>query len=496
MDDVLMLGRIKNFLPLVVLPVVWFAASCSVGEFPVVEDGGSSSSGSGGGGGSDLPCGIDCSTLETSPCLMAVCNDKPPLLPGPVNSCVVIPRPTGTACDDGKFCTVNDTCDNGTCVGGSQNTCGILAEPCSSIICYEDSKSCDVTPVNDNTPCTPKNLCQIKGICKIGECIGEPRDCSFSPLNECNTVACDPTTGKCVGTPDPTKDNVPCVLTGDLCHVNRACSAGQCVGGAPKDCTGLNVGCQRGQCDPADGVCGPIPAPVGTTCTEGIAECQVGMCDVKGECLASLAPDGSACNDYDSCTTEQTCAAGACGNGSVVADCSVYLHEGFEVCPSGWTLGGSWQCGKPENVGPSTAYIGEQCIGTQIAGLYPVNQSFNTSVADSPTLDLTAGTNPMVSFWAWDHTEGGSFDGWNLKVSNNGGQSFVPVTTVTPAYSLSILGQPAWGGDHSVDGWQNYMADLTAYAGQSIILRFAFRSDAATVYPGVYIDEVVVAEPQ
>jgi hypothetical protein len=45
------------------------------------------------------------------------------------------------------------------------------------------------------------------------------------------------------------------------------------------------------------------------------------------------------------------------------------------------------------------------------------------------------------------------------------------------------------------DGWQNYQADLSAYAGQTIKLRFAFRSDGATVYPGVYLDDLFVAEP-
>jgi hypothetical protein len=335
----------------------------------------------------------------------------------------------------------------------------------------------------------------MNGVCKIGQCVGEPKDCTFSPLSECNTVACDPATGKCTGTPDPSKDFTPCVLTGDLCSVNRTCSAGQCVGGAPKDCSALDSGCKLGECDSATGLCGPTPAPIGTTCTEGIAECYVGACDMEGNCLSSAAPSGSACNDYNACTTADKCMAGACASGSPVAGCAVYLQEGFEVCPNGWTFGGDWQCGTPQNVGPPAAHIGSGVIATQIAGVYQVNQSFGTAVASSPPINLALATNPMVSFWAWDHTEGGTFDGWNLKVSTNGGQSFTQIMTVTPAYSLNIVGQPAWGGDHSAEGWQNYMADLTAYVGQSIILRFDFRSDGATVFPGVYIDEIVVAEP-
>ncbi|MRG96999.1 choice-of-anchor J domain-containing protein [Polyangium spumosum] len=490
MDDEVMHGRIRNFLPLLLLPVTWMLASCTVGEVPISEDAGPVEEDA----GPDLgPCGVDCSKFETPQCMVAVCNTGQ--VAGPLNTCVVVPAPKGTGCDDGKFCTTNDTCDNGTCVGGTQNTCGITNPECSSIICYEELKSCDTLPVNDGTPCSPKDLCQINGVCKIGQCVGEPKDCTFSPLSECNQVSCDPATGKCVGKPDPTKDNVPCVLTGDLCTVNRRCSSGQCVGGAPKDCSALNVGCQRGECDPANGLCSPAPAPVGTTCTDGIAECQVGSCDVKGECLASLAANGSPCNDYNACTSGEQCVAGACEGGGPVTTCSTYLHEGFEVCPSDWTFGGDWECGTPDNVGPASAHIGSGVLATQVAGLYHVNQLFTSAVASSPPIDLTGATSPMVSFWAWVHTEGGSFDGWNLKVSTNGGQSFSTVTAVTPAYSLNILSQPAWGGDQSGVGWQPYMADLSAYAGQTVILRFAFRSDGATVFPGVYVDEVVVAEP-
>jgi hypothetical protein len=436
---------------------------------------------------------MDCGQIDTPQCTIAVCNTGQEL--GPLFSCVVVPAPTGTACDDGKFCTFGDVCDNGTCGGGTQNNCGIKPDPCSSVICYEELQKCDVTPVNDGAACTPTDLCQSNGVCKLGECVGEPKDCTFSPLAECNTVACDPATGKCVGTPDSTKDNAACVLTGDLCTVDRTCQAGQCVGGVPKDCSSLNAGCEVGVCEQETGQCRLTPGPVGTTCDEGIGECAVGACDAKGDCVAAAAPDGSACNDYNACTQADTCVAGACVSGSAVDSCAHYLQDGFETCPNGWTFGGDWECGKPMNEGPPAAYIGDGVIATQIAGLYHVNQSYSTAVADSPAINLTGATNPMLSFWAWNHTEGGSFDGWNLKVSTNGGQSFTQVTTVTPAYNLTVGGQKAWGGNKSAEGWRNYTADLTAYAGQSLIVRFAFRSDGASVFPGVYIDEVVVAEP-
>ena len=468
--------------------------TCLEGELPTTEEGGGGTGGTGGtGGGQLLPCGVDCSMLPTPPCTVGVCNLGQEI--GPVNNCVVIAAPTGTACDDGVFCTSGDTCDTGACVGGPSNDCGLPHTPCEAVICSEASQACNVAPVNDGTPCTPTDLCKINGLCEVGECIGEIKKCTLSPLQECNSVACESATGQCIGTPDPFKDNNPCVLTGDICQIDKACQAGQCVGGTPKDCSALDVTCEIGACDQSTGICTPMVAPEGSSCGEGLNDCEVGTCDSSGECKASAAPNGTTCNDHDSCTASDLCVGGACASGNAVGGCSVYLKEGFEVCPNGWTLAGDWECGVPINVGPPAAHTGNGVLATNIEGVYSSSQSFTTAVANSPPIDLTLATNPMLSFWAWDHTEGGTFDGWNLKVSSNGGMTYTPVATVTPPYPLTIQSQPSWGGNNSGAGWRNYQADLTAFAGQSIIIRFAFRSDAATVYAGVYIDDLYVAEP-
>jgi hypothetical protein len=159
-------------------------------------------------------------------------------------------------------------------------------------------------------------------------------------------------------------------------------------------------------------------------------------------------PDGTACNDHDACTKPPTSAgARRLRGGAAVAGCTLYLKEDFEVCPNGWTLGGDWGCGTPENVGPPLAHTGNGVLATDVSGVYSVSQSFNTAVADSPSIDLTLATNPMLSFWAWDHTEGGTFDGWNLKVSTNGGAVLHP----------GLDGDPGVPADHlrpAGVGWQ------------------------------------------
>src|SRR5262249_49757196 len=102
---------------------------------------------------------------------------------------------------------------------------------------------------------------------------------------------------------------------------------------------------------------------------------------------------------------------------------------------------------------------------------------------------------PVLSFWTWVYTEGLSYDGFNLKVSVDGGTTYSLVTAVTPAYSLTVGSQSAWGGNQSPAGWAKYTANLAAYAVHHIKLRFAFQSDSINQDPGVYIDDVLVAVP-
>ncbi len=167
---------------------------------------------------------------------------------------------------------------------------------------------------------------------------------------------------------------------------------------------------------------------------------------------------------------------------------------GFEgACPDGWALTGDWQCGTPSVVGPSAAFAGTQCIATRIAGNYNNGQTFAGTTASSPAISLAGTTSPQLSFRVWMNTEGSIYDGYNLKISTDG-VTYTQVTTVLPAYNLTIAGEQVWGGDQSALGWQVYTANLSAYAGQTVNLRFAFRTDTSVVRPGVYIDEVIVID--
>jgi hypothetical protein len=182
-----------------------------------------------------------------------------------------------------------------------------------------------------------------------------------------------------------------------------------------------------------------------------------------------------------------TCNAGTCVNAALYG-------EGFEgVCPDGWTLvspNGVWACGAPTS-GPGSAHGGLNVLATNLTGLYPNNVNWGSNTATSPAISLVGATRPSLSFWTWYDTEGSSYDGFNLKVSTDG-INFLQASSVTPGYALSVAGQTAWGGHPSA--WQQYSADLTAYAGQTVYLRFDFHSDGSANYSGVYLDDLVIAD--
>jgi hypothetical protein len=168
-----------------------------------------------------------------------------------------------------------------------------------------------------------------------------------------------------------------------------------------------------------------------------------------------------------------------------------FFQETFEgACPNGWTMSGSWGCGAPTG-GPGTAHDGTQAIACVLTGDYPNGLAYATNHATSPPIDLTGTTAPVLHFWTWYDTES-CCDGFNVKVSNNGGATYTLATGVTPPYPATIASEQCWRGLST--GWVEHTVDLSAYAGQTINLRFAFRTDGSVVNPGVVIDSLQIVD--
>lgn len=135
---------------------------------------------------------LDCSFLDSG-CKQGVCD--------PQQGCISGPKTNGTSCDDSLFCTVNDSCQNGVCVGGGPNPCN-QGNPCYVGVCNEASDSCSAAPGNNGAACDDGNVCTAGSTCQNGICGGGV------PAN--NGAACD---------------------DGVSCTANTVCQNGVCGGG-------------------------------------------------------------------------------------------------------------------------------------------------------------------------------------------------------------------------------------------------------------------------
>ena len=133
-------------------------------------------------------CG-DCSHLDDD-CNMGVCHEE-------TETCVAEPINVGQSCDDGLYCTVNEVCSaQGQCLG-QQRDCSHLDELCRVGVCEEDGKGCVARNASEKASCDTGQFCVVNEKCVFGECVGEPRDCSYLD-DECHVGVCNEAGEKCV----------------------------------------------------------------------------------------------------------------------------------------------------------------------------------------------------------------------------------------------------------------------------------------------------------
>ncbi len=195
------------------------------------------------------------------------------------------PTNDGMGCDDGNWCTLDDACSTGTCVGAATD-CG--ATQCQNYYCDPLAEQCNVWPKPDNLECDDGNACTVADACAVGSCQGQPKDCAAElQLTSCTTAHCDPNSapepGHCYAKLLP--DGEPCD-DGLACTTDTACTIlGACTGGletSDEDCAqllGIGGQCIAALCSEPDG-CQPDVEPDGTDCQldNAVAKCLSGDC--------------------------------------------------------------------------------------------------------------------------------------------------------------------------------------------------------------------------
>ncbi|MDI1483043.1 MYXO-CTERM sorting domain-containing protein [Polyangium sp. y55x31] len=293
------------------------------------------------------PCNDNNVCTQNDICLNGACMGGPPVPCPPSDAChdpgVCNPqtgqcsnpiKPSGAPCNDSNLCTMNDSCQNGICVGGQPLACQAQG-PCSDPgVCNPATGMCTNPPKPNGAACSDNNACTQADSCQGGVCTGSaPVVCV--PLDACHDAGtCNPQTGQCS---TPIKANgTPC-NDNDACTLADSCQAGACLGN-PMTCQAQDACHDVGVCNPLTGVCSNPVKPNGAPCNDGNLctqndACQGGICTAgpfltcqpiddchaagacnpqTGACSTPALPNGTPCSDGNACTQADACQGGTC----------------------------------------------------------------------------------------------------------------------------------------------------------------------------------------
>ncbi|NUN12654.1 MAG: VWA domain-containing protein, partial [Myxococcales bacterium] len=218
--------------------------------------------------------------------------------------CSVSGKSAGTGCDDGDFCTKDDSCS-----GGASSTCNGVPYNC------DDGKSCTVDQCNGDGTCSST---VTPGSCLIdGVCIAHG---TLNPANPCQV--CDSVTN--TENWSNKSDGITCNNDNNGCTLDT-CQAGVCTVGPIPSCND-SLACTIDNCVSTGSdtyVCNHVPTPsacvIDGTCyaettTKPGNSCQV--CDPSNPTMWSSVANNTPCDgDNDGCTLD-TCQSGTCTIGA------------------------------------------------------------------------------------------------------------------------------------------------------------------------------------
>lgn len=190
---------------------------------------------------------VSCAHL-TSACADGQCN------PG-TGACQAIPKDNDTRCDDDLFCTEDDRCFDGACIGDHVECEGFDPLACTTPICDEEQNACVATAKEDGSRCDDHDVCTADGRCREGVCEHDPlAELDCSNLNgQCAVGVCDPEIPGCVA--EPLENGTPCTDLDDACTLGDTCQGGACVPGPAPDVDGdshVTNACGGDDCNDAE----------------------------------------------------------------------------------------------------------------------------------------------------------------------------------------------------------------------------------------------------
>lgn len=415
--------------------------------------GGSTTSSSSSAGGGTCKLDDDCPSSDV-PCHRYAC-----VVGG---LCQLVTVANGATCDDGLFCTENETCGLGLCVGAAKVCPGVDA--CNVGACDEPSGKCTTATAPEGTPCDDGDACTVGDSCGGGACQKGSDPCA-GLATDCISSVCVPsgaawsclTTNKLDGTfcgqsfcsngqcADGHCDVVPVnegVACDDMlyCTVNDKCDKGHCVGDA-RDCPATDA-CHPGRCD-----------------------------EVELQCVNTPIPDFAPCDDGDPCTAGEFCLSDQCTGG---IEPQTYFSEDFSGGGAGWTLGPEWEIGYAQESwlgqdgdDPGYDHSGDGMVaGVNIGGLAYVAYPDPTHPAyylTSPSFSTNYAGAVYLTFYRWLNTDYQPYMRDTVEVSSDDGATW-SVVWENPANETPIND---WY-------WTFQAIDITSYKGSTTRVRWGF----------------------
>ena len=117
--------------------------------------------------------------------------------------------------------------------------------------------------------------------------------------------------------------------------------------------------------------------------------------------------------------------------------------------------------------------------------------------------DLSSVASATLDYWAWWKIET-DFDYAYVEVSVDGGKTWKMIPTPSGSDANPVGSNLGWGytgcsgggetGEACSPQWVNEQVDLSAYAGQKILVRFEYITDAALDYASLMLDDISVPE--
>ncbi len=384
-----------------------------------------------------------------------------------------------TSCDDGMFCTIDDTCSAGVC-SGQPKSCDD-GNACTDDTCNEQTDQCNY--VNDDA-----NICGLPRICQEDQCIG--LNWTIFPISghdlcqagACMVYSCEPISSELNNTCDPSTDT-----DGDgVLDPQDACQQvpGTVCNGCPNPCTGCAKmvcdGLGPPACEADNSQCAPTQCPADGCGLGGCAEDKLAHYPVSIENTCSVESNSGVCSENDcvpACVSSELCLP---WTDHVVFSQVMYdppapeLVDGKEwlelynptnsdVNLSGFDIfvkSSSWKI--PEGIliksGGYLTIARDATAFYSLYGCYPDVDGFNKALANEGSSLTLKNGNAEIDMVAYE----GFVPGWDLFANEN----------------KTISRYPVWYDTDSPSDWlNNTEPSLADY-------EIEVQTDAAAYYPG------------